>query len=517
MPRVRRLPFPRRVPRADGPCADGPPSVAVIGAGLGGIGVAAGLVRAGFGSVTVLDKADGIGGVWRDNTYPGAACDVPSHLYCYSFAQDYPWRHRYPRQAEVLGYLHHLVDRYGLAPHLRLGTEVTRAEFDRARGRWVLSTADGGVLEADVLVPATGQLSRPAAPVLPGLESFRGTAFHSARWDHGCDLTGRSVAVVGTGASAVQLVPVIADRVGRLVVFQRSAPYVVPRLDRRYGRWHREVFRRLPVLRSAVRAGFLGYFELGTVGLTRWRGMLAVPRVQYLAQRWWQVRDRALRAALTPDHELGCKRILVSSDFYPTLCRDDVALVTEPITEVTPDGVRTADGVEHPVDTIVFGTGFSTVDFLAPIEVVGVDGRRLSAAWRHGARAYLGMAVPGFPNMFILYGPNTNVGTGSVVTMLESQIRYVVDAVRTLATSLVRRLDVRPEVAAAFDREMQRRLERTVWTTCANWYRLPSGRVVTNWPGLMAEYRRRTRRFDVGAYQVGSPDTPETGDAAPTA
>ncbi len=472
------------------------PRVAVVGTGFGGIGMGVALHEDGLADVTLLDRADGVGGVWRANTYPGAACDVPSHLYSFSFAPGREWSRRFAPQPDILRYLERVAAEHHLEP--RLGTEVTEARWDD--GRWLLDLASGETLEADVLVPACGQLSRPALPRLPGLETFSGPAFHSAEWDHDVDLTGKRVAVVGTGASAIQFVPAIVDRVAGLTVFQRSAPYLIPKPDGRYGR---ALLRALPGWRSGARAFWTGFFEAGALGFTTLPAMTAPFRWSFEALLRSQVSDPVLRERLRPDYPVGCKRVLISSDWYPAITQPHVDVVTDAIVEVLPDGVRTADGVLHPCDVIVFGTGFAASEFLAPMKVFGPGGAELSERWRDGARAHLGITVPGFPNLFLLYGPNTNVGSGSIVHMLESQIAYVRQAIAHLAAG-AGPLSVRPEVESRFDTEMQDRLGRSVWTGCDSWYRTATGRIVNNWPGLMREYRRRTARFDPADYTTST-------------
>jgi cation diffusion facilitator CzcD-associated flavoprotein CzcO len=470
------------------------PRVAIIGAGFGGVAAAAGLREAGFTDVVLLEKADRIGGVWRDNAYPGCACDVPAPLYSYSFAPNPGWSRRFPPHEEILAYLDGCVTRFGLRDSVRLGTEVTDAAWDSEWGHWRLRTAAGEEIVADVLVPAVGQLSRPIVPEIPGAELFRGPAMHTARWDPDLRVEGRRVAVVGTGASAIQLVPAIAGRAERVLVFQRSAPWTLPKPDRRYGSLRHAAYRRLPALMAASRAGtwamtvFTGSAVLGN------RAAGAFLRAASRAQRRWQVRDPLLRARVTPDEPMGCKRVLFTSAWLPALARPDVDLITEKIVGVTPDGIRTADGVEHACDVLVYGTGFAATEFLVPMRVTGRGGERLERVWRDGAHAYLGMAVPGFPNMFLVYGPNTNTGNTSVVYFHEAQARYIVQAVRRLAAGAAP-LEVRPEVAAAYDAELQGRLAGSVWTACRSWYRTASGRVVTNWPGMAGEYRRRTARL----------------------
>ncbi|MCE7004504.1 NAD(P)/FAD-dependent oxidoreductase [Kibdelosporangium philippinense] len=473
-------------------------SVGIIGSGFAGIGVAIELRRAGITDITLLEKAAELGGVWRENTYPGAACDIPSPLYSFSYESHHAWGYRYSGQAEIHDYLKNVANKYGIDELIRYETEVADAEYD---GRWHVTTTDGQKLEFDVLIPAVGQLSRPALPEIPGMETFQGTMFHSARWNHDHDLTGKRVAVIGTGASAIQFVPRIQPQVRSLKLFQRTPPYVLPKPDRRYTRWHQALFQRFPKTRTAGRAGIWAVGELMTKGLIGHRGIAKAVQRLALTFLKLQVRDRKLRAKLTPDYPAGCKRILFANDYYPALAKPNVRLETGRITEITPRGVRTEDGVEHQVDTIIFGTGFDTTDFLAPMRIRGRDGQDLRAdAWAKGARAYLGISVPRFPNLFLMYGPNTNLGGGSIVYMIERQARYIARLVRYLRPGQA--IEVRPEVAERFDEEMQRRLADTVWTSCDNWYRVSSGRVISNWPGLVSEYDRRTRTSDRAAYVI---------------
>jgi cation diffusion facilitator CzcD-associated flavoprotein CzcO/dienelactone hydrolase len=480
-----------------------PPSVAVIGSGFAGVGMGIRLKQSGFDDFTIFEKADRVGGVWRENTYPGAACDVASHLYSFSFEPSHDWSRRFSPQPDILAYLERCVRRHGLAPHLRFGTEIASADFDEQSRRWRLRTAAGETVEVDVLITACGQLSRPSFPSIPGIERFAGTAFHSAQWDHSYDMTGRRVAVIGTGASAIQFVPEIAWRVEQLHLFQRSAPWVVPKFDAPYRGGHRRIFRWLPLWPLVARAGWFLYMELATVGLTRARWIVAPLRLASRTMLRLQVRDPAVRARLTPDYEMGCKRVLISSDYYRAMARRNVEVVTEAVREVTRDGVVTADGVERPVDAIVYGTGFTANAFLAPIRIRGLGGLSLDHAWRDGAEAYLGLSVSGFPNLFIMYGPNTNLGAGSIIHMLESQMTWVLGALREMSRRPGAALDVDDSVQSAFDREVQGRLRTSVWQSgCTSWYRTRSGRVVNNWPGLMTEYRRRTRRFETGVYRV---------------
>jgi cation diffusion facilitator CzcD-associated flavoprotein CzcO/acetyl esterase/lipase len=477
------------------------PSVAIIGAGFGGIGLGITLKRAGIDSFTIFEKADGIGGVWRDNTYPGATCDVPSHLYSFSFEPNPDWSRVYSPQPEILDYLERCVAKYGIGPNLQLGTEVTRADFDEASGRWRLETDGGETVEADVLVSACGQLSRPAFSRIEGSDRFEGPIFHTARWEHEVQLEGKRVAVIGTGASTIQVVPAIAPRVGHLDLYQRSAPYVIPKKDRPYMPWERRLFRIFPPARLMRRFWQWLVFEIFVSAFNQFKpvGRLGVRMFERHLDD--SVTDPELKRALSPDHVLGCKRVLISGDYYETFERPNVELVTQGVRELTEHGVVAADGSERPADVIVLSTGFESTRFLAPMEIHGRGGVELNQAWREGANAYLGMTVAGFPNLFIMYGPNTNLGSGSIIFQLESQMRYILDAVRRLQ-SRGGWFSVRPEVQRSFDSEIQERLETSVWQTgCNNWYVDEHGRNTNNWPGFTLEYRWRTRRMDPADYE----------------
>jgi cation diffusion facilitator CzcD-associated flavoprotein CzcO len=476
--------------------------VAIVGAGFGGLGLGIKLKQAGVEDFTILERGDGVGGVWRHNDYPGLACDVPSHLYSFSFEPNHRWSRRFPPRDEIVDYLEGCVSKYGLAEHLRLGTEVESAAFDPDRG-WRVELKGEEPLDVDVLVAATGQLSRPATPRIEGLEDFEGDVFHSAAWDHGCELSGRRVAVVGTGASAIQIIPPVARDAAHLTVFQRSAPWVVPKPDRPYAAWQQRLFHAAPWLQGLSRLWIYLIFESRVLGFTRHRWIMRAYERAYRRRLRREVPDPALRSALTPDYPIGCKRVLLSSDYVETLKRPEVSLVTDRIEHAVPGGIVTEGGDEHELDAIVLATGFATNDFLAPMRIAGLDGRDLDSAWAGGAEAYLGMNVAGFPNLFILYGPNTNLGAGSIIHMLESQINYVMESLRALEGLGASYMDVRPEVQRAFNDELQRRLEGSVWNAgCTNWYVDEAGRNTNNWPGLTLEYRRRTRRPELSHYRV---------------
>jgi cation diffusion facilitator CzcD-associated flavoprotein CzcO len=487
--------------------------IAIVGGGFGGLGAAIRLMQEGIDDFLVFERAGDVGGTWRDNSYPGCACDVPSHLYSFSFAPNPSWSRSFSGQPEIWAYLRDCARRFGILPRLRLGHEVRQASWDDRRQRWWVETS-GGTWTADVLIAAAGPLSEPKIPVLPGLDGFEGTVFHSARWDHDHDLTGRQVAVVGTGASAVQFVPEIQPRVGRLRIFQRTAPWVLPRRDRALTGAERWLFRRVPATQRLARSSIYWAREGLTAGFLHPR-LMRLP--QRLALRHLQraVPDPALRARLTPDYLLGCKRVLLSNDYLLTLTRQNVELVTSGIHQVRPRGILTDDGIEYPADTIIFGTGFHVTDPPVGDLVRGRDGRTLAEVWEGSPRAYLGVAVAGFPNLFLLLGPNTGLGSTSVVLMIEAQVQYVLRALELMRTTGMATVEPRPEAQRAFLAEVDRRMGPTVWSAggCASWYIDRTGRVSALWPGFTWAYRRRTRRFDPDLH-LTAPRRPEIADEA---
>ena len=487
------------------------PSVAIIGAGFGGVAAAIRAREAGAGEITILDAAANVGGVWEANTYPGCACDVPSDLYSFSFAPNPNWTRRFSPQPEIRDYLDEVVDRHGLRESLRLGTEVKSATWDEGPGRWRLDLVDGEQLEAEVLVTGCGHLRVPKTPSLEGIEDFAGPVFHSSQWRHDVDLRGLRVGVVGTGASAIQFVPQIAPRAGRLTVFQRSAPWTLPKFDGPYGLRERSLRARFPQIQRASRAANGWLMEQLAPVFTRRppetaRRVSALVRAMSALQRRVQLRGRPdLQRATRPDYELGCKRVLLTSEWFPTLRRPNVELVTAEIGEVTPEGILTADGRRHELDVIIFGTGFATSEMLAPLEVVGRDGETLRERWDDGAEAYLGLSVPGFPNMFIVYGPNPGHGTGSAVDVLEAQAEHIASGLRMLCAGQAERLEVRQPVFDAFRDEIAVRMQGTVWASgCGSWYVNENGRVTITWPGPPAEYVRRARRLSASDYHTGA-------------
>ncbi|EKP43985.1 flavin-containing monooxygenase [Acinetobacter baumannii] len=475
--------------------------IAIIGTGFGGLGLAIRLKQAGFEQFTLFEKAADVGGVWRDNTYPGAACDVPSHLYSFSFEQELGWKNRYGTSQEIYQYLRHCADKYDLRPHIKFNTEIANAEFDALQGVWHIQSTTGEQFEAEFLVGAVGQLNRPAYPKLKGIENFKDKAFHSARWDHDYDLTGKRVAVIGTGASAIQFVPEIAKQVAHLDVYQRSAPYVIPKPDRVYQPLEKKAFRKLPVLQSLDRALQYGHHEIRLLAFTT--SLNEMPLVEYLFQRHIRkvVKDGKLRHRLMPDYPIGCKRILISNQWYETLTQPHVDVINTGIQEITENGILDKEGKLREVDAIIYGTGFTATEFMAPMQITGLDGRTLKDTWKDGAEAYLGLTVNGFPNFFMLYGPNTNLGHNSIVYMIESQVNYILDALRTTLKNNLLFTNIRAEIQHEFNQNIQEKMKKTVWAQgCTSWYQTADGKNTNNWPGFTLEYRQRTRRFDIENY-----------------
>ena len=490
-----------------------PYRVVIIGAGFGGIGMAIRLRGAGIEDFIILDRATDIGGTWRDNSYPGLSCDVPSQLYSFSF-RPWRWSRRYPVREEILAYLHGLVAEHDLGGRLRFGCGVAAADFDEGSALWTLTLEDGSTIEATAVVCAVGQLGTPALPDIPGRDEFAGPSWHSGRWNHDVDLAGRRVAVIGTGASAIQFVPEVAKVAGHVDVYQRTAPYVLPKADRPYREAEQVMFDRLPVVRKADRLRIFLYGELLTSGFVLSQKMLAAPMRLWRRQLEAQIADPELRARCVPDYVMGCKRVAFSNDWYPALARPNVELVTDKIERIVADGVVTADGATRAADVLIYGTGFKAVEFLSPIAVTGLDGRRLADAWHDGAQAYLGISVSGFPNFFILYGPNTNLGGNSIIYMLEGQIGYTLGAIQALDTERLAWLDVRPDVHEAFNSWVQSASHTSVWESgCRSWYTTATGRNTNNWPDHTFLYRYRVRHFDLAAYRV-MPKQPVTAGSA---
>jgi cation diffusion facilitator CzcD-associated flavoprotein CzcO len=476
----------------------------IVGAGFSGLCAGIQLKRAGIEDFVILEKADGVGGTWRANTYPGAACDVPSHLYSYSFEPNPKWGRAYGGQSEILQYLEHCATKYGLRPHLQLGTRVVGCEYDEPSATWTVTTEAGRRFVARSLILGNGALHLPQMPAIPGLESFEGPQFHSARWNHDYELAGKRVAVIGTGASAIQFVPQIAKRVQRLSLFQRTPPWIIPKPDRPIGSREQWLLEHVPGAHWLRRTGLYWLLE------SRVLGFAFAPKLGQLLERIVlahlarSVPDRELRAKLTPDYRLGCKRVLISNDYYPALQRDNVALVTDAITAVERTGVRTADGRLHEVDALIYGTGFRVVDYISAMTIRGKAGLDLQSVWSESVRNYLGITVSGFPNLFLLMGPNTGLGHNSMIFMIEAQARYAVQAIASMRRHAIAALEVRPEVEHAFRTDLAKRMKNTVWTSgCSSWYMAPDGEVLL-WPGFTFDYWRRTRRVDLDDFQTVS-------------
>ena len=480
--------------------------VLIIGTGFAGLGMSIRLMQEGLTNFTVLEQAGEVGGTWRDNHYPGVACDVPSHLYSYSFEQNPRWSRLFAPQREIFDYLKHCADKYGVRPHIHFHSEVVKAVFDERRGQWEVTTQAGKVYRARVLISGSGGLSRPSFPEIPGRERFAGKTVHTARWDHDYPLAGKRVAVIGTGASAIQVVPGIVDKVGHLSLFQRTPAWVLPKPNIRMDDKQQKRLAKNPWLQRAIRNGIYWFLESRALGFTgHMPGMQAKTEVQarkFLAQ---QVKDPVLRAKLTPNYKVGCKRMLISNSYYAALQKPNASLVTSGIREITERGIVTQDGVEHEFDAIVFATGFQAADAVAPFELRGRNGLDLNEAWRDGAEAYKGTAVAGFPNFFLLVGPNTGLGHNSMVFMIESQLQYVLDGLKQLrARGSDSVVEVKPDVQQKYNRDLAERMSKTVWATggCVSWYQTKSGKNTTLWPGFTFEYRLRTRKFDLENYEL---------------
>ena len=470
--------------------------IAIAGSGFGGLGMAIRLLQEGIEDFVILERGSDIGGVWRDNTYPGCCCDVPSHLYSFSFAPNPGWSRSFSPSAEIHAYLKGCAERFGLMRFVRLGHEVREAAWQDEEQRWLIQTSQGD-FTADVFVAGVGALSAPSIPKLEGLSAFAGKVMHSARWDHSHPLAGRKVAVIGTGASAIQFVPEIQKEVGALRLFQRTPPWILPRNDKAVSATRQRLYRAAPVVQKAARGALFQARELMVLGF-RHPAIMRVGHhlaLRYLAQ---QVPEPSLRKKLTPNYTLGCKRVLISDNYLQSLTRPNVEVITEGIREVRPRGIVTSDGVEHEVDTLIFGTGFHVTDMPIAKLVRGRGGKTLDERWQGSPQAHLSTTVSGFPNLFLLLGPNSGLGHNSVLTMLEPQLEHVLKALRFLTSEGLAALEPRAEAQAAWTAEVDRDMKGTVWTSggCASWYLDRTGRNSTLWPGFVGSFARRVSRFD---------------------
>ncbi|NKX53048.1 flavin-containing monooxygenase [Arthrobacter mobilis] len=464
--------------------------VVILGAGFGGLGMGARLKQAGIEDFAIFDKGPGLGGVWRENSYPGAACDTEAHLYCYSFFPHLRVSRMYAGRDELMGYLERLADHFGLRPHLSLNSEVTSAVWDGGSALWRLQVAGSGEHTARVFIPAWGQLNTPLIPDFPGLADFHGEAFHSARWDHGVDLAGKKVISIGSAASAVQYVPEVAKAAGSLEVFQRSANWIMPRNQVIFSDEQLDAFEADPGTFEQSRRHLHDFRENGFERTRRDTDAQRAGVEQALAHLAAQVPDPELRRKLTPDYEFGCKRILRTDDYYPALMRPNVHLVTEAIDAIVPEGIRTTDGQVHEADVIIFGTGFSSQAFQGDLRIIGASGEDLKERWAAGAEAYLGMSVDGFPNLFMIYGPNTNLNHNSIITMLEIQQGYILEVLERLLPEPGASVEVRGRVLAGYNANLQNEMEGSAFSSdCSSWYKNAAGKVINNWSGTVEEYR----------------------------
>ncbi len=496
----------KKTRRADTPAISAvqkPASVLIIGAGFAGLGMAIRLQQAGIRDIVILERADAVGGTWRDNTYPGAACDIPSNLYSYSFAQNPDWSRSFSGSGEILEYIHYLVSHFNLKPYIRFNKNVTGLQFDEAAGLWHASTDDGERVSARAVVMAQGPLSNASFPDMPGLETFEGHKIHSARWDHDYDFTGKRVAVIGTGASAVQIIPELVKQAGFVKVFQRTAGWVLPRPDFETPAWNRSLFRKFPGAQDALRKALYVTHESMALAVI-WNSPLTsvAERISRLHLRR-QVKDRWLRRQLTPNFRIGCKRVLLSSDYYPALQKDNCKLITWPIATLSPKGIRTVEGIEHQFDCIVFATGFDVSKTGTPFPVTGLGGRKLDEEWARGAQAYKSINVAGYPNLFLTFGPNSGPGHNSALVYMESQLDYAVRGIQKILDENLKALDVKADAQASYNVAIQKRLAKTNWNSgCKSWYLTEDGHNVTMYPGFATQYALQMKTLEPSDYEA---------------
>ncbi len=476
----------------------------IIGTGFSGIGLAIKLKQANHHDFVILEKADSVAGVWRDNTYPGAACDVPSHLYSFSFEPNPNWSRRYSPQSEIKAYLENCVAKHQLNEHIEFKHEVVSAKFDQDKGVWDVTTKCGTQYQATYLIPAMGQLSLPAIPSIKGVENFKGDSFHTAHWPVDYDFSNKSVAVIGTGASAIQLVPVIAKEAKQIHLLQRTAPYILHKPDKEYSPSQIKRFNRWPWLLKLSRLSVYLIHEFRSIAFGGQQSMRKLPQLQWKMQMQKIIKEPALRKKLTPNYQIACKRVLISDNYYAALNLPNVKLSTETIDTISNGGINTRDGELLGVDTIIYATGFRTEDFLAPLEIQGLANKDLNQSWRDGAEAYLGMAINGFPNMLIMYGPNTNSGHNSIIYTLEGQMDYILQYMDYKEKSAADYLDVKASSLKSFNNKIQKKLKNTVWNTggCNSWYLTKDGKNTSNWPGFSFLYRKAVKKINLSDYDA---------------
>ncbi len=475
----------------------------IIGAGFAGIGMAIKLKESGYHNFIIVERDRHLGGTWFVNNYPGAACDVQSHLYSYSFDQNPNWSRTFGSQREILQYIERCAEKYKITPHFRFSTNVTGAEFDSEKGIWNVTTSTGNYT-CKYLIACSGGLSQPSLPTFPGIENFKGEKFHSAQWNHQVNLRGKTVAVIGTGASAIQIVPAIATEVKQLHLYQRTPPWILPKPDRPMRNWERKLFRNIPATMHFYRELLYWRNELFATGFVKNPAMMKLAKWAALRHIKSKIIEEVLRGKVTPTYTVGCKRVLLSNNYYPALNRKNVDVITEGIDQITETGVQTKDGNLRAADVIIFATGFYAADGVVVYDIKGRNGIDLNEAWKNGAEAYLGTSISGFPNLFLIVGPNTGLGHSSMIIMIEAQIHYIMEALKDEQTKTATYIDVKKEVQKVYNDELQEQLKHTVWQTggCQSWYQDKNGKNVTLWPGYTFTFRKRTKKFDATKYEM---------------
>ncbi|XDD49364.1 flavin-containing monooxygenase [Leptospira sp. WS92.C1] len=478
--------------------------VLIVGTGFAGLCMGIRLKQAGIDSFVILEQANEVGGTWRDNRYPGAACDVQSHLYSFSFERNPNWSKMYAVQSEILEYLNRCTDKYGLRSHIHFNSSASSAVFDERLGIWNVTAGDGRSYKTKSVVNGSGGLSRPALPEIPGLKKFKGKMFHSARWDHSYDFKNKTVAVIGTGASAIQIVPAIQPMVKKLNLFQRTAPWIIAKPDRKISGVERWLFRIFPPAQWLFRFAIYWILEFRVIGFTIHPKLMKVFEVFAKAYIQRRVQDPILRKKITPNFTIGCKRVLLSNDYYGALQKQNVTVITNGILEIRENVIVTKDGIEHPVDALILATGFQAAESMAPFVVKGLGGLDLNEVWKNGAEAYLGTTVSGFPNLYLIVGPNTGLGHSSIVLMIESQVNYAMQCILSLRKKGLKFINVLKEVQDQYNKNIQTRLEKSIWNTggCVSWYRTTTGKNTTLWPGFTFEFRLKTKSVNLSHYEI---------------